>query len=47
MSPQTPGIDDAPIDPGDALQSLGVFAGDDLDDGFEPVLLVARIDALR
>jgi len=30
-----------------ALQSLGVFAGDDLDDGFEPVLLVAGVDALR
>ncbi len=40
------GLDDPAIDRGDPLQRLLVLAGDDLDDGFEPVPLVAGIDAL-
>ncbi len=41
------GLDDLAVDRGDPLQGLVVLAGDDLGDGFEPVLRVAGIDPLR
>ncbi len=39
-------LDNAPIDGGNALQRLFVLAGNDLDDGLEPVLLIAGVDPL-